>query len=61
MNNTPVAWMRRWKLDGEKEYKVKNPKTGRMQLHRKFKFLPVTLEKFFDDDVPLFTHEKPHE
>ena len=32
--NTPiqVAWMRRWYYEKEKEYKVPNPKTGRMGL-----------------------------
>ena len=50
----PVAWMRRWHFEKEKEYQVLNPKTGRMHLHKKFKWLPVTLTKLFDDDIPLY-------
>ena len=50
----PVAWMRRWYFEKEKEYKVLNPKTGRMGLHNKFKWLPVTLCKHADDDIPLY-------
>ena len=51
---SPVAWMRRWHFEKEKEYRVLNPKTGRMHLHNKFKWLPVTLTKLLDDDIPLY-------
>ena len=60
MNNdtqiTPVqvAWMRRWYYEKEKEYKVLNPKTGRMGLANKFKWLPITTSKICEDDIPLF-------
>ncbi len=50
----PVAWMRRWHFEGEKEYKVLNSKTGRMGLANKFKWLPVTLLKHCPDDIPLY-------
>ncbi len=50
----PVAWMRRWHYEKEKEYKVLNPKTGRMMRHRKFNWLPVTLSRVLEDDIPLY-------
>lgn len=51
----PVAWARKWFVDGERPFKVKNEKTKRMGWHRKFMFHSVTSGKIFDDDVPLFT------
>lgn len=56
MDNKPiqVAWMRRWHYEKEKEYKVLNPETGRMGLANKFKWLPITIVKVCDDDIPLY-------
>lgn len=50
----PAAYIRRWQLDGEREHKVLNPKTGRMGLPFKFKLKPVTLHKCLPDDEPLY-------
>lgn len=50
----PVAWMRKWVLNGEKLVKVKNEK-GRMVTPFKFKLCPVTENKCLIDDVPLYT------
>ena len=50
----PVAWMRKWAFDGETPAKERNS-NGRMAWPSKFKILPVTLGKFFKDDVRLYT------
>jgi len=55
MKQQPIAWMRKWAHENEKEYRVKSPTTGKMVLHHKFKYLPVTLHKCLIDDIPLFT------
>ncbi len=49
---TPVAWARRWYIDGETPKKERNA-NGRLVWPKRFKFLPVTVTKVFDDDVPL--------
>lgn len=49
----PIAWARSWYVYGETPHKEKNEK-GRMVMPRKFKFLAVTPQKLFPDDVPLF-------
>ncbi len=54
LNAEPMAWMRKWAFDGEKEYKIKSPETGRMVWHPKFKFLPVGKAKCLPDDIPLY-------
>lgn len=56
MSQGQVAWMRRWYFDGEQPKKERN-ENGRMAWPAKFKFLPVTPNKCFDDDVPLFANE----
>jgi hypothetical protein len=48
----PVAWMRKWAFDNEAPYKVPNLR-GRLVLAGKFKMLPVTKAKIFDDDIAL--------
>lgn len=50
----PRAWMRRWYFDGETPRKERNEK-GRMAYPVKFKFLAVTPNQIFADDVPLYT------
>ena len=55
----PVAWMRRWHYTGEKEFKVRNEKTGRMKTHDKFMWLPVSVGKILADDVPLYAAPIP--
>lgn len=54
---TPVAWMRRWHFEGENPQKQRN-ENGRMVWPVKYKFLAVTPNKIFPDDVPLFAHEE---
>lgn len=49
----PVAWMRKWAFDGETPVKERNS-NGRMAWPHKFKILPVTEGKFFNDDVGLY-------
>lgn len=49
----PRAWMRRWYFDGVTPYKELN-KNGRQEWPFKFKVLPITPNKVFNDDVPLF-------
>jgi hypothetical protein len=48
-----IAYIRKWALDGEKEYKELHERTGRMRLATKFTFLPVTQNKMLEGDVPL--------
>lgn len=50
----PRAWMRRWYFDGDEPKKERNEK-GRMAYPVKFKFLAVTPNQIFADDVPLYT------
>lgn len=50
----PLAWARRWHVDGEAPTQERSSKTGRMALAKKFKFLPVTPLRCLADDVPLF-------
>jgi hypothetical protein len=54
----PVAWARKWHIDGEAEYKSMG-QSGRMKLDNKFKFLPVTKGKCLADDVPLYAEPVP--
>jgi hypothetical protein len=49
----PRAWMRRWAFDGVKPGKERNDK-GRLVWPARFKFLPVTINQIFPDDVPLY-------
>lgn len=49
----PVAWQRAWDAAGERPQKERNP-NGRMAWPTRFKALPVTKAKMFDDDVPLY-------
>ena len=53
----PVAWARRWYIEGEKPVKVRNPETGRMVLPFRFKLHEVTTSKCLNDDVPLYPPE----
>lgn len=52
----PCGWMRRWKYDGEEPKKEKN-KNGKLAWPYRFKFLPVTDSKIFEDDIPLVPAE----
>lgn len=61
MEQKPVAWMRKWAFDGEKEYKEVNPRTGRMALARKFLYIPVSIGKCLPDDIPLYAGEPEKE
>ena len=49
----PVAWARRWHVDGETPAKVKG-ENGRWAWPQKFKFHAVTPNKVFKDDAPLY-------
>ena len=49
----PVAWARRWYVDGVKPFKVKN-ENGRMVWAAQFHWKPVTETKLFPDDVALY-------
>jgi len=53
MTGEPIAWARRWHVDGIKPVKERN-ENGRMAWPIKFKYLPVTQTRCFSDDVPLF-------
>lgn len=53
---TTHGWMRRWKYDGEEPKKEKN-KNGKLAWPLKFKFLPVTDLRIFEDDIPLVAAE----
>lgn len=57
MDDQPIAWMRRWFFDREKSHKVSDPDTGKMREPLKFSIQPVTAEKMFSDDVPLYAKE----
>ena len=48
----PIAWMRRWAFNGETPTKKRNA-NGRMAWAPRFRFLPVTRNSVFDDDVAL--------
>lgn len=48
----PIAWARKWHVDGEKPEKVKK-ENGRWAWPAKFKMLPVTEGRVAKDDVPL--------
>lgn len=48
----PVAWARKWHIDGEKPAKERN-ENNRLVWPKKFKYLPVTPSKLFADDVAL--------
>lgn len=52
MQDKPIAWMRKWHYDGEVPAKVKN-ESNRWVWPQKFKFLPVTANQVFPDDIPL--------
>jgi hypothetical protein len=54
----PVAWARKWYLDGEIPQKEKNER-GRMAWPYKFKFLPVSCHKCCEDDISLYTKPEP--
>lgn len=54
----PTAWARKWYLDGEIPQKEKNER-GRMVWPLRFKFLPVTVHKCLEDDVPLYRPPNP--
>lgn len=56
----PVAWIRKWSLDGEKPSKERN-KSGRMALPMKFKLHEVTRNRCLPDDVALYTAPQPTE
>lgn len=49
----PIAWARRWHVDGEKPAKVRN-ESNRLVWPLKFKFLPVSAGQCLPDDVPLY-------
>jgi hypothetical protein len=55
----PIAWARKWHVDGEKPEKRRN-ENGRLAWPQKFKFLPVTQHKIFPDDVPLVAAIEAH-
>ena len=50
----PVAWIRRWALDGEKPAKELK-ENGRWAWPAKFKFIPVSLSKCMPADEALYT------
>lgn len=54
----PVAWMRKWAFDGEKQKKERN-QNGRLAWPLRFKFLPVTESQLCRDDVPLCAMPQP--
>lgn len=54
----PVAWARKWHIDGEVPKKVVN-ENGRMAWPSKFKLHPVTETKCLPDDVALYTAPQP--
>ena len=54
----PVAWIRKWSLDGEKPSKERN-KNGRMAFPMKFKLHEVTRNRCLPDDVALYTATQP--
>ena len=51
--SAPVAWMRKWYLDGERPVKTKKG-NGRWAWEAKYKFHAVTTSKCLPDDIPLF-------
>jgi len=54
----PVAWARRWYIDGETPRKERNA-NGRMAWPKKFTYHEVTKTKCFADDEPLYTRASP--
>lgn len=56
----PVAWERKWSVDGEVPKKERR-ENGRWAWPSKFKFLPVTKNKCLPDDVPLYRDLKETE
>ena len=58
MEQKPVAWMRKWAFDGEEPHKEKR-ENGRVAWPVKYKMLPVTQNKCFDDDIPLVSMTAP--
>lgn len=54
----PVAWARKWHMDGEVPKKIKNDK-DRMAWPFKFKLHPITETKCLPDDVALFAAPQP--
>lgn len=55
--DTPKAWMRRWAFDGE--VPAKKLIGGRLKWEKKHLMLPVTRQKIFEDDVPLYAVARP--
>lgn len=49
----PTAWQRKWDANGETPKKTLNA-NKRMAWEPKFRILPITKNKIFRDDVPLF-------
>jgi hypothetical protein len=54
----PVGWMRKWASDKEVPAKVKGD-NGRWHWPKKFKILPITESKWFDDDIAIYKARKP--
>ena len=54
----PIAWARKWHVDGEKPTKERNA-NGRMAWPQKFKLHAITPHKIFPDDVPLVAAKEP--
>lgn len=54
----PIAWARKWHVDGEVPAKEKNA-SGRWAWPQKFKVYAVTPNKIFKDDVPLVAATAP--
>ena len=49
----PVAYMRKWKFDGEEPKKERN-ESGKMAWPFKFKLHPVTVNRCLNDDIRLY-------
>ena len=54
----PVAWARKWFVDGTKPYKEPN-ENGRVSWAKQFRLLPMTKSKILNDDVPLYATPQP--
>lgn len=53
----PVAFARKWHIDGEVPRKEKQ-ENGRLAWPFKFKLMPITIGKCLADDAPLFTSDQ---